>query len=316
MAVTPGILLAKMQGLNISTEVIDHPAVLTVEEANKYTGEDPGVNVKNLFLKDKKNRLFLVSAEASTKVDLKALGVRLGVPKPGIRMAPPELLESVLGVPLGSVTPLAVVQPTASSVVLLLDQKLKGQDRILVHPLSNTSTVAVSSQGLETFLRSLEREAHYVDLEAQPAAGAGQADLRHLLPADSNTEASETPAATTSESRANTSTSTALNPAANAPVSIQAQTRANTKGSKKASSKAEPNASSPSVSTQDVAANMVQQILKEARVDVSTLSPETTKQLSDAIFLQLNSLQNTAYSGGYKAAKHEVAQYCLKTFGS
>lgn len=31
MAVTPGILLAKMQGLNISTEVIDHPAVLTVE---------------------------------------------------------------------------------------------------------------------------------------------------------------------------------------------------------------------------------------------------------------------------------------------
>ena len=27
-----------------------------------------------------------------------ALGIRLGVPKPGIRMAPPELLESILGV--------------------------------------------------------------------------------------------------------------------------------------------------------------------------------------------------------------------------
>ena len=76
MSVTPAILLAKLQGLSIDTEVISHPAVLTVEvrsysvslsncqyglsqrvsnaavqEANKYTGDDPGVDVKNLFLK-------------------------------------------------------------------------------------------------------------------------------------------------------------------------------------------------------------------------------------------------------------------------
>ncbi len=72
-----------------------------MQEANKYTGDDPGVGVKNLFLKvantciycnkhaaqqysypissqafivqDKRNRLFLVTAEASTKVDLKGL---------------------------------------------------------------------------------------------------------------------------------------------------------------------------------------------------------------------------------------------------
>ena len=56
-------------------------------------------------------------------------------------------------VPLGSVTPLAVVQPTAASVVLMLDQKLKDQQRILVHPLTNTSTVAISSKGLEAFLK-------------------------------------------------------------------------------------------------------------------------------------------------------------------
>ena len=56
-------------------------------------------------------------------------------------------------VPLSSVTPLAVVQPTASSVVLLLDQKLKDQERLLIHPLTNTSTVAISSKGLEAFLK-------------------------------------------------------------------------------------------------------------------------------------------------------------------
>ena len=56
-------------------------------------------------------------------------------------------------VPLGSVTPPAVVQPTAASVILLLDHKLKDQERILVHPLTNTSTIAMPSKGLEAFLK-------------------------------------------------------------------------------------------------------------------------------------------------------------------
>ncbi|KAA6421086.1 MAG: prolyl-tRNA synthetase associated domain-containing 1-like [Trebouxia sp. A1-2] len=213
---------------------------------------------------------------------LAALGIRLGVPKPGVRMAPSELLESVLGVPLGSVTPLAVVQPTAASIVLLLDQKLKGQDRILVHPLTNDKTVAISSDGLEAFLRSLQREAHYVDLEAQPAAGAGQADLRHILP-DSNIETAEK----------------------------QADAKA-----KEAKQPAKAESVSPSLSMQDLAASIVHQVLQGAGIDAETLLPETIKKLSDAVFLQLNSLQNTACSNGYKAAKHEVAEYCMKTFGS
>ena len=58
------------------------------------------------------------------------------------------------------------------------------------------------------------------------------------------------------------------------------------------------------------------QVLKGVSVGASTLAPETTKQLSDAVFLRLNSLQNTAYSNGYKDAKHEVAEYCMKTFGT
>ena len=80
-------------------------------------------------------------------------------PPPGISLAPPlpplgsQHYGPSLQVPLGSVTPLAVVQPTAASVVLLLDHKLKDQERILVHPLTNTSTVAMSSEGLEAFLK-------------------------------------------------------------------------------------------------------------------------------------------------------------------
>lgn len=61
---------------------------------------------------------------------------------------------------------------------------------------------------------------------------------------------------------------------------------------------------------------LAMQVLQGTGSDVKTLLPETVKKLSDGVFLQLNSLQNTAYSNGYKAAKHEVAEYCMKTFGS
>jgi hypothetical protein len=56
-------------------------------------------------------------------------------------------------VPLGSVTPLAVAQPSAAGVALLLDAKLRGAPRIFVHPLDNTATVVLSPEGLEAFVR-------------------------------------------------------------------------------------------------------------------------------------------------------------------
>lgn len=58
-----------------------------------------------------------------------------------------------LQVPLGSVTPLAIAQPTAAGVALLLDAKLRDQPRIFVHPLDNTATTVLSPAGLEAFIR-------------------------------------------------------------------------------------------------------------------------------------------------------------------
>ncbi len=78
---------------------------------------------------------------------------RLGLPKDSLRMAPAELLPDVLGVPLGSATPLALANPSASSVVLLLDARFQQQQHLCVHPLTNTATTVITPAGLEAFLR-------------------------------------------------------------------------------------------------------------------------------------------------------------------
>lgn len=185
MGYTKEQLLDRLKELEIDIEKYEHPVVLTVEAALKYLANVDGAFCKNLFLKDKKHRFYIISALPETKVDMKVLSMRLGLGKGGLRMAPEEALGEVLQVPLGCVTPFAVVNESARHVSLLLDQGLRTQRRILFHPLSNDLSIALSTVGLDKFLKSLGREPVYVDLEANPPVGKDQPpDLAAFAPSN------------------------------------------------------------------------------------------------------------------------------------
>ncbi|KAL2456088.1 YbaK/aminoacyl-tRNA synthetase-associated domain [Abeliophyllum distichum] len=178
-------LLARLQELQIDFAQYEHPVVLTVEAQAKYVGHMKGALSKNLFLKDKKHRFYIVSALADTKVDLKVLSQRLGLGKGGLRMAPEEALGEILQVPLGCVTPFALVNDSARHVCLLLDQGFKSQECCFFHPLSNDMSVAINSRDLDKFLNSIGKTPAYVDLEANPPVGKDQPpDLAGLVPSD------------------------------------------------------------------------------------------------------------------------------------
>ncbi|KAL8167016.1 hypothetical protein V2J09_008515 [Rumex salicifolius] len=178
-------LLARLKELQIDFSQYEHPVVLTVEAQAKYVGHLGGALSKNLFLKDKKQRYYIVSALADTKVDLKVLSQRLGLGKGGLRMAPEEALGELLQVPLGCVTPFAVVNETARNVSLLLDQGFRSASHCLFHPLSNDMTVAISARDFDKFLNSIGRKPAYVDLEANPSVGKDQPpDLASLVPSE------------------------------------------------------------------------------------------------------------------------------------
>ncbi|XP_021770911.1 uncharacterized protein LOC110735082 [Chenopodium quinoa] len=185
MGYTKEQLLDRLKELQIEFEKYEHPVVLTVEAALKYLANVDGAFCKNLFLKDKKHRYYIISALAETKVDMKVLSVRLGLGKGGLRMAPEEALGEVLQVPLGCVTPFAVVNESARHVSLLLDQGLRTQRHIMFHPLSNDMSIALSTDDLDKFLKSLGREPAYVDLEANPPVGKDQPpDLAAFAPSN------------------------------------------------------------------------------------------------------------------------------------
>lgn len=167
----------------------NHPAVSIVEEQANHVGHLDGCVSKNLFLKDKKNRLYVVSTLTTTQVDLKALSARLGLGKGGVRVAPEESLQSVLQVPPTCVSPFALINESARSVALLLDVGFQKQSRVFFHPLSNDVSTAVTTENLDKFLKAIGREPSYVDFEAVVVVGKDQPpDLASLVPKEAAKE--------------------------------------------------------------------------------------------------------------------------------
>jgi Ala-tRNA(Pro) deacylase len=153
MPASPQDLFDFLGTLGVPAETVQHPAVFTVEESKRLRGELPGAHVKNLFLKDKKGRLFLVSALEDTVIDLKKLHERVGGAG-RVSFGSADLLMETLGVEPGSVTPFAVINDRDKRVSLVLDARLMAHERINVHPLVNTMTTGVSRSGLERFLEA------------------------------------------------------------------------------------------------------------------------------------------------------------------
>ncbi len=163
MPLTRAELMARFDDLGIVSRTKDHPPIMTVAEGHEHWGDLPGVHAKNLFLKDAKDRLWLVTVPIDRAIDLKTLPERMGSKRLSFGKA--ELLMDVLGVLPGSVTPLSVVNDTGARVTLVLDAWMMKQDVVNVHPLTNDATTALAPADLLRFVRATGHEPVIVELD-------------------------------------------------------------------------------------------------------------------------------------------------------
>jgi len=75
---TPDRLMAVLTSLDISFTTHTHPPLRTVEDAKALRGDLQGAHIKNLYLRDRKKRNFLLVAEEDKPIDLKALPGLIG----------------------------------------------------------------------------------------------------------------------------------------------------------------------------------------------------------------------------------------------
>jgi Ala-tRNA(Pro) deacylase len=153
MQATPDQLFAFLDKLGIPHPTVSHPPLFTVEQSQSLRGEIAGGHTKNLFLRDKKQAVYLVVAEEDAEIDLKGLHRVLGA-SGRFSFGSPDLLRELLGVAPGSVTPFGAINDAEGRLTVVLDAALMEHAIINAHPLVNTMTTSVSREGLVKFLEA------------------------------------------------------------------------------------------------------------------------------------------------------------------
>ena len=68
--INPNTVFDRLRQLNIKTTTYEHPPLFTVEDSKKLRGDLPGIHCKNLFLRAKKNEMWLVVSVSYTHLTL------------------------------------------------------------------------------------------------------------------------------------------------------------------------------------------------------------------------------------------------------
>lgn len=157
-------LLAWMAANGVAQTTHDHPAVFRVEEGQALKAALPGAHTKNLFLKDRKGRLWLISARQDTVVDLKRAPKTIGSDR--LSFGNEGLMYETLGVRPGSVTALGLINDAGGRVTFVLDRALWDADIVNFHPLTNTATTALAQAEFRRFLTLTGRTPLVVDFGA------------------------------------------------------------------------------------------------------------------------------------------------------
>ena len=168
MAATRAELFACLDNLGIAHTTMAHRPVFTVEEGKDIKAKLPGGHTKNLFLKDKKGALVLISALGETPIRLNRLHKVLGCAR--LSFGKPELMREVLGVEPGSVTAFALINDVPvngqNQVRFVLDRAILDHQLVNFHPLKNDATTTIASADLVRFATATGHAPQMVDFAA------------------------------------------------------------------------------------------------------------------------------------------------------
>jgi len=159
---TPEALMKALGDAGIDFSLHEHPPLRTVEDSKAFRGDMEGTHVKNLYLRDRKKKNFLVVAQEDRAIDLKSLPDMIGSDRLSFGSA--DRLFEFLGVRPGAVSPFTLINDTEHRVSLALDAALMQAERLYFHPLVNDLTLGVSADGLRRFLEMSGHEPRMISL--------------------------------------------------------------------------------------------------------------------------------------------------------
>jgi Ala-tRNA(Pro) deacylase len=153
MPATHADLFGMFDRLGIEHSTVEHPPFSTVEEGRPWHSKIPGLHCKNLFIRDRQGGIWLVVMPADKRANLGRLERMLGAPR--FSFARPDVLEQVLALTPGSVTPFGLINDTQRRVTVILDEEMLDSEWVNFHPLHNAASTTLRSSDLLRFVRAL-----------------------------------------------------------------------------------------------------------------------------------------------------------------
>lgn len=152
MPTTPDELLDFLARNGMEVKTVSHPPLATVAQSQELRGQIEGGHTKNLFLKDKKSRYFLVTVEEDANVDLKTIHQLIGA-SGRVSFGSAEAMMDLLGVSPGAVTLFAAINDRDHRVTIIIDSALMEETTINAHPLVNSATTSIARDDLLQFFK-------------------------------------------------------------------------------------------------------------------------------------------------------------------
>lgn len=162
-ACKPDVLFERLQTLGIDFKTVAHEALRTVEDAKRLRVDLPGAHTKNLFMRNKKGRMWLLTCLEDRQLDLRALAESIGAKR--LSFGSTERLMSYLGIIPGAVSPFALVNDKSNAVTMVLDSDLRALSPLNLHPLDNTMTTTLSCADLVQFLENIDHAPQWFNFE-------------------------------------------------------------------------------------------------------------------------------------------------------
>lgn len=162
-AATVAQVLAVLDSNSFEHQTVEHEPLYTVEQSKQVDYSAPGAHTKNLFLRNKKGRMFLLVVEQDHIVDLKGLKDKLQLPGGQFAFASTDRLAKFLGVVPGSVSLLAILNDTSEKVQVYIERSLTEQEWIYLHPCRNTHSTRMRSDDLIKLLETWNHPATLLD---------------------------------------------------------------------------------------------------------------------------------------------------------
>ena len=167
LPITSDNLLTILKDNRVEFKLYKHKPLYSVSESKIeqeliFPINSNNVHIKNLYLRDRKKRNYLITCEQDRIIDLKIL--KEIIKSDRLSFGSHDRLLQHLGVFPGAVSPFCMLNGIKNNVKFFCDYDLKQYKKIYLHPFVNDMTICLNIDDLEFFLKQYHITINWVNL--------------------------------------------------------------------------------------------------------------------------------------------------------